>query len=198
VFFLHAESESARLNQPYPHVSDFQLQGCDASMVLDMTQKWTNGVLDKVLRADPATTVGTMYLTVDFSANPPVIYAVTSAFGGGLDQNELVKIVDDGSASGIASVLATAGPNQCMRGVSFGPTVQTPHIDAISILPDRNVRLTVSGSSNVLYSLQGSASLAPSAWTSLVTNSGPNGTFIFDDLAATNYPARFYRAYYRP
>jgi hypothetical protein len=55
--------------------------------------------------------------------------------------------------------------------VSFGPTVQTPHIDAISILPDRNVRLTVSGSSNVLYSVQGSASLAPSAWTSLVTNS---------------------------
>jgi hypothetical protein len=73
-------------------------------------------VLDKVLRADPATTIGTMYLTVDFSANPPVIYAVTTAFGAGLDQNELVKIVDDGSSSGVATVLATTGPNLCFRG----------------------------------------------------------------------------------
>jgi hypothetical protein len=161
-------------------------------------QKWTNGVLDKVLRPDPSTSVGTMYVAADFSANPVVLYAITTAFGANLDQNELVKVTDDGSANGVATVLAPAAANECFRGISFGPTVLPPNIDTISQLPDRNFRLTVSGSSNVSYYLQSSSTLSPPSWSSLVTNNNPNGSFQYDDLTATNFAQRFYRAGYTP
>ena len=83
------------------------------------------------------------------------------------------------------------------RGISFGPTVLPPHSDTVNVLPDGNIRLTVSGSTNVSYTAQ-SASSVLGGWTSLVTNSSPTGSFNYDDLAATNAPLRFYRAFYMP
>jgi hypothetical protein len=161
-------------------------------------QKWTNGVLDKILRPDPASSVGTMYLTADFSANPVVIYATTTAFGADLDQNEVVKVVDDGTSTGTATVLATAGANECFAGIAFGPNALPPHLDAITLLPDRNVRLTVSGSPDVSYTIEDSSSLAPVSWAPLATNSSATGLFQYDDLAATNSAKRYYRARYSP
>ena len=160
-------------------------------------QKWTNGVLDKVLRPDPTTGTGTMYVVADFSANPVVLYAITTAFGANLDQNKLVKVVDDGSPSGVATVLATAPASECFRALSFGPSVP-PHVDAVSQLPDGNFRVTVSGASNVSYFVQSANSLAPLSWTSQATNNNPNGSFTYDDLTATNSAQRFYRAGYTP
>jgi len=160
-------------------------------------QKYTNGVLDKILRPHPSNTNGTMYLTVDFNANPPVVYAVTTAFNPTMDQNAVVKVVDDGSATGTATLLATAGVNECFRGISFGPNVLTPAITA-NQLPDGNLRLTVSGSSNISYSVESTPVVAPTSWTSRVTNSSSSGTFIYDDLTATNSAHRYYRATYRP
>ncbi|PYJ07230.1 MAG: hypothetical protein DME25_04365 [Verrucomicrobia bacterium] len=139
-----------------------------------------------------------MYLEADFSVNPVVIYAVTTAFSSSLDQNEIVKVVDDGSSTGVATVLAMAGVNECFRGISFGPTVLPPHIDAITPLPSGNYRLTVSGSSNVLYTVEASSGLAPASWTALITNSSPTGTFDYDDLTASSSARRFYRARYSP
>ena len=160
-------------------------------------QKWTNGVLDKVLNADPINNVGTMYLTADFSANPVVIYAVTTAFNSTMDQNKVVKVVDDGSDAGVATVLATSGPNECYRGIAFGPVVP-PHIDAVTPLPAGNYRVTVSGWSNIAYTVEASSGLAPASWTPLVTNSSPTGTFNYDDLTAGGSAHRFYRARYTP
>jgi hypothetical protein len=161
-------------------------------------QKWTNGVLDKVLRPDPSTSVGGMYVVVDFSANPVVLYAITTAFGANLDQNELVKIVDDGSASGTSTVLATAGANECFRGISFGPTVLPPHLDSITQLGDRNFRIVVSGTTNASYRVERSLTLTPPSWTPVVTNASATGSFSYDDLTATNSAERFYRAAYLP
>jgi hypothetical protein len=150
-----------------------------------------------ILRPDPSSTNGALYLTADFSGANPVIYATTVVVGG---QNKVVKAVDDGSNSGAgtATVLATVGPNQQYRGIHFGPAVQRPHIDAINPLPDGNFALTVSGSAGVAYSVQASSDTVPTSWTSLVTNSNPTGTFQYNDLTATNHPQRFYRAAYTP
>jgi hypothetical protein len=158
-------------------------------------QKWVNGGLSKVLRPDPNNSLGTMYLTVDFSANPVVIYAVTTAFNSTQDQNELVRVVDDGSASGVSTVLATTGANECWRGISFGPLPATPHFDAVSHLPDGNIHLSLTNcSANIPYTIDASSAIAPTAWSALFTNTTATGTFGYDDLTATNSAIRFYRA----
>src|ERR1035437_5503217 len=50
-----------------------------------------------------------------------VLYATTAEASG----NRLVRIVDDGATS-IATVLATASPNQILAGVDFGPAIVAP------------------------------------------------------------------------
>ena len=152
--------------------------------------------ISRVLKPDPNGTAGALYVTVDYSQLNPVVYATTCV----ASQNELVMIVDDGSngGAGTTTVLATAGPNQEFRGVRFGPgivSVLRPHIDAINLLPDGNIALTVSGSPNIAYSVQASDAVVPTSWTSLVTNSNPTGTFQYNDLTATNAAHRSIRAY---
>ncbi len=75
------------------------------------------------------------------------------------------------------------------------PSAQ-PAVLSASTLPDSNIRLTVTGTTNANYNVQGSANLYN--WQSLNTNSSPTGTFTYDDLTATNYPNRFYRAIWVP
>jgi hypothetical protein len=74
-------------------------------------------------------TNGARGLTVDFSANAKWgsgtngarIYATTYGAAG----NSLVQVVDNGVSS-TPTVLATAGPNQALRGVRFGPALVPP------------------------------------------------------------------------
>jgi hypothetical protein len=85
-----------------------------------------------------AATNGAQGLTVDFSAsatwgpsvNGAILYATTTGPAG----NSLVQIVDNG-ASSTPTVLATAGPNQALRGVRFGPAAVAP---AITSAPQTN------------------------------------------------------------
>jgi len=60
--------------------------------------------------------VGTRYLSADFTGVNPVIYATTTE----APFNRLVSIVDT-DASAPAVTLATAGVNQTFRGIRFGP-----------------------------------------------------------------------------
>jgi hypothetical protein len=76
-----------------------------------------------------ASPTGAQALVVDFSASatwgPGVlgakIYATSYAPAG----NSLVKVVDTGAASS-PTVLATAAPNEALRGVRFGPAIVPP------------------------------------------------------------------------
>ena len=76
------------------------------------------------LRSFSGGTNGARGLTVDWSANPiwgagvtgAILYATTAA----PQTNSLVKITDTGSASAPLT-LVTAGLNQLLRGVRFGP-----------------------------------------------------------------------------
>lgn len=75
------------------------------------------------LNASTTGTNGAIGLAVDFSAssvwgpgvNGAVVYATTVG-----KNNSLTKTVDNGPSSS-ATLLATAGPNQMLRGVRFGP-----------------------------------------------------------------------------
>jgi hypothetical protein len=91
------------------------------------------------------------YITVDFSGALPVIYATTSES----NNNRLLQMVDNGGTATI-NTLVTAGVNQNLRGVRFGPNAAAP--PAI-------ITLTKNGSSLVLtwdaaYSLYSSTDVA--------------------------------------
>jgi hypothetical protein len=91
-------------------------------------------------------TIGASCLTVDFSASPSwgpnvngaIIYATTTG-----KTNSLVKIVDSGASSS-ASVLSSAGPNQILRGVRFGPVAANVQITTQPQDQDNFVGQTVS------------------------------------------------------
>jgi YDG domain/Bacterial Ig-like domain (group 3) len=66
---------------------------------------------------------------------------------------------------------------------------------SVQRLPDGNQRLAFTGSPTSNYVVQASTGLAPVGWAPLSTNTAAgDGSCRFDDLTATNYPARFYRA----
>jgi hypothetical protein len=62
---------------------------------------------------------GARYVTADFSGAHPVIYAVTTED----NNNQIVRIPDDGGSPG--TVVALAGANQNFRGLRFGPLATT-------------------------------------------------------------------------
>ncbi|MGZ5505071.1 MAG: beta strand repeat-containing protein [Limisphaerales bacterium] len=103
------------------------------------------------------------YLTVDFSSATPVIYATTSDSSF----NRLLQIVDN-SGSPTITTLVTAGVNQNLRGVRFGP-------NAVAAAPV--ITLTRNGSNVVLtwdppYSLQSSTDVA-GTFTNVVGATSP-------------------------
>jgi hypothetical protein len=105
----------------------------------------------------------TRYITVDFSGAAPVIYATTSDS----NFNRLLQIVDNNGSPTITT-LATAGVNQNLRGVRFGPAaVAAPPV----------ITLTRNGSDLVLtwdssYSLQSSTDVAKT-FTNVVGATSP-------------------------
>ena len=67
-----------------------------------------------------------------------------------------------------------------------------PVISVVQRLADGNIRLGFVGTTGFLYGIQSSSSF--SNWQTISTNlSSTNAFYSFDDLAATNFPNRFYR-----
>ena len=125
-------------------------------------QRWdSNGAgysYSYTLQPLPPATNGAQGLTVDFTAaatwgagiTGAKIYATTYGDAG----NSLVEIVDTGAAS-TPTVLATAGPNQALRGVRFGPAAIAP---AITSAPQTNT-VTVGSAATFNPPVMGSAPL---------------------------------------
>jgi len=160
-------------------------------------QKWENiggfgATPTRVLKPDPNSNAGALYLTVDFSQANPVIYANTI----GASQNSLVRIVDDGSNSGAgtAIVLATAGPNQQLRGIRFGPAFPAPVLSGnLPGAGSTSVTVSWSSVSNVIYRLDYKDSLTAAVWTPLSTNTATGPTASFVDTSSPAPAIRFYR-----
>jgi hypothetical protein len=138
------------------------------------------------LPCEPSATLGAQGLTASFSANAgwgtnvygAVLY-VTSATAS---SNTLSQIIDNGPGS-IPTLLATAGPNQALRGVRFGPaavpvSIATQPVGG-TVFIGNNYTMTVSA--------QGSGPLSYQ-WQINGTNlAGATGSSLsFTNLVATN------------
>jgi hypothetical protein len=90
--------------------------------------------------------------------------------------------------------------NGCTGSTNYSVTIAVPNANpaqlSASVLNDGNFKITVTGSPNMPYTIQGSTNLIN--WDSLNTNSAPSGTFDYNDLGATNFLQRFYRAVWTP
>jgi len=65
---------------------------------------------------------GCFGLVVDFNASTPVIYATTTeGYGGSVNSNRVVRIVDTGAAATVATVAQSGSTNIVYRGIEFTP-----------------------------------------------------------------------------
>lgn len=65
---------------------------------------------------------GCFALTVDFSGANPVIYATTTeGYGGSVNSNRVVQIVDTGASSAVTTLAQAPGANVAYRGIAFTP-----------------------------------------------------------------------------
>jgi Concanavalin A-like lectin/glucanases superfamily len=80
--------------------------------------------------------------------------------------------------------------------VTGGSIVTTQKVVSVTVLPDRNKRITFSGAANAPYVVQAATNLtAPVHWVNISTNTaGSDGLWNVDDLDSTNHPRRFYRS----
>ncbi len=164
--------------------------------------QWT---LSYTLGTGSSSTVGARGLAVDFTqftgdgadGSGAVIYATTAESSG----NRLISIVDAGPSSPV-TVLDTAGPNQMLRGVRFGPTAAQVYVNS----PPQNQTTTigattafsvgVSGSMPISYQWQFNGSNIAGATLSSLTVSnvqvgsdGVYSVFVANDISSTNAAA---------
>ena len=72
----------------------------------------------------PAENTGTgcFGLVVDFSKPSPVIYATTTeGYGGSVNSNRVVRVVDAGATSPVATLIQAPSANVAFRGIDFTP-----------------------------------------------------------------------------
>ena len=71
---------------------------------------------------DQNTSAGCFGLVVDFSRPAPVIYATTTeGYGGSVNSNRVVRIVDTNSAAAVTTLVQAGSTNIAFRGIDFTP-----------------------------------------------------------------------------
>jgi hypothetical protein len=71
---------------------------------------------------DENNAAGCFGLTVDFSGAAPVIYATTTeGYGGSVNSNRVVRIVDTNSSALVETLIQAGSTNIAYRGISFTP-----------------------------------------------------------------------------
>jgi hypothetical protein len=108
----------------------------------------------------------------------------------------LVFSVVDQSKAGPYSVLVTNSAGSVISPVATLTVVVPPVVNLITLLPDKNIGLSLTAGSNLTYQIGASTNLID--WVALTNISSPNGLLQFYDLNATNYSGRFYRAMWVP
>ena len=80
--------------------------------------------IPQVIPADQNNAAGCFGVTVDFSGANPVVYATTTEGWGGANSNRVVRIVDIGAASTVATIAQATSTNIAFRGIEFTPEAQ--------------------------------------------------------------------------
>jgi hypothetical protein len=143
-------------------------------------------------------------LSVVANGTPPLSYrwfhnSVPMPAGNSLiagDGSTLVLTGVDLSAGGTYSVVVTNSAGSSTSGPASVVVVTPPTMASFGLLPDNTSFLTLSGVSNVSYRIDGSTNFIN--WDPLTNLPNPNGTVLFIDRDATNFPSRFYRAVWAP
>jgi uncharacterized repeat protein (TIGR03803 family) len=133
-----------------------------------------------------------------FKLNPDGTgYALLYSFpprGGGIN-------FGDGPSGGVVQGADGAFYGTTQGGGAFGfgtvfrlLSVSAPRFSEIARLPNRGIRLTFSGASNLLWRVQVATNLSPPVtWMPLTNLATTSGAAQFTDLGATNYSSRFYQ-----
>jgi hypothetical protein len=148
---------------------------------------------------------------VNLPANDMVAGIGTLTYGGTLVVSNVgvapltngasLKLFDASSYTGSFANISPAQPGPSLFWDTSGLTVNgtlkvvAAAFQGLTLLPDGNFRLTLTGPVGQAYTLRASTNVAlPFAnWTVLGSGTIPSSPFTFDDLTATNYRARFYR-----
>ncbi len=87
--------------------------------------KWTfayNFSIPQNIPKDLNTSAGCFGLVVDFSGSAPVIYATTTeGYGGSVNSNRVVRIVDTNSTAAVTTLAQAGSANIAFRGIEFTP-----------------------------------------------------------------------------
>jgi len=139
------------------------------------------------------TNSGARGLAVDFRGLQPVLYATTAEDTA----NRLVTITDTGAAAAVTT-LATAGPNQLFRGITFTPeTNGAPRIfNATRNTNGFTLRWTALINRN--YSVQYNDRLGSPNWLTLTNLPATGPTAIAVDATTGTRTNRFYRVLLNP
>jgi hypothetical protein len=123
---------------------------------------------------------------------------VSVSLAGKTDLETSVKIFV-GSDSSITNIVATVpvfSNSVTVTASASGAAPPPARVTSIALLPDRNIGLSVTGAPNYLYQINASTNL--NDWSVLTYLQNTNGAFRFNDLNATNFQKRFYRAIWAP
>jgi PKD repeat protein len=202
----------------------FSLLGATTNSVYDSGHPWVSGTngpnwyytvvavttngdespyADMVKNSQPTLARFTANLT---SGTPPLTVTFTNQSLGGVtnwawdfDSDGNIDSVEENPNTVFAEVgsytvtLTVSGLDGADTRIAVGYiTVSRPELSAIALKPDRTIELALSAQAGRNYEIQVSTNLT--AWTTLVNLTTTNATTVFNDISATNFSQRFYRA----
>jgi hypothetical protein len=81
-----------------------------------------NFTIPQNIPADENNAAGCFGLVADFSGATPVIYATTTeGYGGSVNSNRVVRIVDTGAGAAVTTVAQAGSTNIVFRGIDYTP-----------------------------------------------------------------------------
>jgi hypothetical protein len=139
------------------------------------------------------TNAGARGLAVDFIGAKPILYATTAED----ETNRLVAIVDSGAGSTVKT-LATAGPNEAFRGVTFTPNPGiAPQFTGASAAANE-IKMTWRALFDRNYTIQYTDNLLNTNWAALTNVTATMPVMSVTDTLATETTNRFYRVMLNP
>jgi len=105
-----------------------------------------------------------------------------------------IASVQTGNA-GNFTVVASNTSGSVTSAVAVLRVLTTEATLSLPVYTNAQFHFTVSRVTNLAYIVQANTNLSGTNWVALATNVAP---FTFTNSTASNYPARFYRALYKP
>jgi hypothetical protein len=153
------------------------------------TVNGTNGIAGDAYRG----------LTGVQSGTTVTLYAARKGGSGTAGGGEIVSLVDDGTFSGVPTVLATAVANTAFRGIALTPaaggTTSQPAITSIVLSGPDLILAGAGGTANTTFRVLSSTNITTTldSWQPILTNTFDlNGQFTVTNAFSATEPQRFF------